>query len=84
MGEVAVLTDRVVSMGSLVAYGLWALGLALFGVGWLVDDGHLGRLGTLAALGGATAQIRQYFVQHNRSLRNAYELGRDSVTRLRQ
>lgn len=76
-----ILRDREVSTtwGCIVAYGLWSCALVLMSIGWLLSDAHMGQFGVVAAIGGATATVRQYFVEQNRLVRNAFELGRDSV-----
>lgn len=71
-------TDRFVTLGSVVAYGLWALGLLMLVFSWLVGDAdlatHLGRGGLFLCGAAITATVRIYFVKQNKCMRNAFEL----------
>lgn len=78
------MTDREVSMGCVVAYGLWTGALVLIALGGVVDHAFLGQFGVTVSIAAGTATVRQYFVAQNRLMRNAYELGRDSVTPMRR
>lgn len=71
--------NKKVSLGCVIAYGLWALTVILIAASWIFDSAHMGRTGLAFSAAAATAHIRQFFVMQNRLLRNAFELGRDSV-----
>jgi hypothetical protein len=81
------MNEKHVTVGCLVAYGLWIGTLALLIVGTvltLIPADEMWGVAVLAwALCGsaaaATATIRRFFAYQNRMMRNAYELGRDSV-----
>lgn len=73
--------DRNVSMGCVIAYGLWVVvGLCLL-FSWVLWDHqaaeHLGRAGLAASAAAATASIRMFHCRSNRLIRAAYELGRE-------
>lgn len=72
--------DKPVNLGCLVAYTLWGSVLAI--VLWSIGsrDVYLATLGCALSAAAATATVRSYFVASNRMMRNAFELGRDSVT----
>ena len=72
-------TDRSVSLGCVVAYGLWAATVALLLVGTLFHGLTWQNWGLACSAGAATATVRQYFVRQNRMMRNAFELGRDAA-----
>lgn len=71
--------DKRLSLGSVIAYGLWALVVLLLAASWGFDSAHLGRAALACSAAAATAHIRQFFVTQDRLLRNAFELGRDSA-----
>lgn len=74
--------DREISAGCAIAYSTWVLGVVLLVAMWVTEDRRIGVTG-LAVVGIAmTATIRTYFVELGRATRNAFELGRDSVTPL--
>jgi hypothetical protein len=54
-----------------VAYGLWALSLALWCLAWLVDVAPLGQLALIVCGGAATATVRTYFVVLHQRIRTA-------------
>lgn len=76
-------TDRDVSIGCVVAYGLWLGSSALLAVAWVHAHAGLGRVALALSVAAATATIRQYFVAQNKLMRNAFELGKASVRPLR-
>lgn len=75
--------DRDISAGCLVAYSLWIVALALLILSWVLACEQLGHAAMVAAAAAGTATIRQFFVDQNRYIREAFELGRDSVRPIR-
>jgi hypothetical protein len=45
------------------AFAIWA-------AGWVVECDHLGQLAILIAAGTATATVREFFIEHDKSVRN--------------
>src|SRR4051794_40924990 len=78
-GGVDMMTDREVSAGCVVAWLLWGGTVLVFVVGWVVDVAPLRTSAMLVCGAAVTATIRTYFVNQNRMMRNAFNLGRDSV-----
>ncbi len=81
--EVTGVTDRAVSVGCVVACGLWAAAVALLVVSWLTTDDiglslGIGRTLMVVVSAAATATVRVYFVAHNRVMRSVLAV-RDSV-----
>lgn len=76
------MTDRDWSAGCVVAYSLWGIAVGLLALAWLHSDGNVGRTGVGVAVVAATATIRVYLCRQDEHLRNAFALGRDSVTSL--
>lgn len=70
------MTDRDVSMGRLVAFGLWVLGGLL--VAWGASKGSqaAGWAGLGVLFGASTATIRVYLVDQNVWFKQAFDLGR--------
>jgi hypothetical protein len=48
----------------------WAAAFAVWGIGWVADNDHLGQLAILIAGIAATASVREFFVEHDESVRN--------------
>lgn len=78
------MTDRTISAGCMAAWAAWGVAVALLAVMWVTDDWRFGQTGIVAAGVGVTATIRTYFVNLGTATRNAFELGRDSVTPIRR
>ncbi|QYJ05375.1 hypothetical protein KUV85_06765 [Nocardioides panacisoli] len=76
--------DREVSAGWLAACLLWVVVATLVTLGWVLGMEHLGQVGVAVAAVAATATVRHYLVEQNRHIRQAFELGRESATPLRQ
>jgi hypothetical protein len=78
-------TDRrfSVSVACLLAYGLWVGALVLLIVAAAVESHPLGWFGLATSAAAATATVRMYLIRLHRMLRNAFELGQDSVRLLR-
>lgn len=78
--------DRKISVSAtcIVANGAWVLAFALMGLGVAADRSDVRSLALMACGVAMTATIRTYFIIHARLMRNAFELGRDSVTALRR
>lgn len=72
--------DMKISAGCAVAWGLWAVSVVTFAVAWPLGIEGLSRLSLMLCGAAVTATIRTYFVNQNRMMRNAFELGRDSVS----
>lgn len=72
--------DKKLSLGSVLAYSLWAVVALLLIASWGFDSEHLGRTALAVSAAAATAHIRRFFIIQNRLLRNAFELGRDSAS----
>lgn len=71
-----------ISTGWVAAFTVWA-------AGWLVECDHLGQLAILIAAGVATLTVREFFIEHDESVRNIItvlrlgETDQDERTRLR-
>lgn len=75
--------EITISRGRAIAWGAWAVAGVLLVTMWASGDMRAGFSG-LAMVGvAATATIRTYFVAQGEQLRNAFELGRDSVRPIR-
>lgn len=72
------MTDRDISAGRMVAYGLWFTAVMLVGTAALLGP-PWGLFAVLAMAAAVTATTRQYFVHQNTLMRSAFELGRDST-----
>jgi hypothetical protein len=48
----------------------WATAFAVWGIGWVADNDHLGQLAILIAGIAATASVREFFIEHDESVRN--------------
>lgn len=70
------MTDLDVSMTSVIATILWAIGVAFAMVAFFTPL-DVGALGVISAAGGATLNVRVFFVKLEDRDRNAFELGRD-------
>lgn len=70
------MSDWHLSATAVAATVLWVIGVALAMVQLLTDVG-VGQLGIIAAAGGATLNVRGYFVKLEDRERNAFNLGRD-------
>lgn len=77
------MTDRAVPLGSLLATLAWAASAAVLVLAWMLDIPYLGTVGVALSMVATTATVRTYFVKQSRMMRNAFELGRDSVTPMR-
>ena len=75
------MTDREISAGCVVAYGLWVCVVTLLATAWAVNSEGLGRVGLAMSAAAATATIRSYFVRTNKMIRSAFELGREAGVR---
>ena len=71
--------DRSVSLGCVAAYAMWVTTVGLLLMGTVHGSGIVAMWGLAMSAGAATATIRSYFVNHNRMMRNAFDLGRDSA-----
>lgn len=78
------MTDKTVSMGCVIAYGMWALAGALLLATWATDDWRLGHTALVLSAAATVAHIRQFFTCQTRVMRDAYELGQESVRLVRR
>ncbi|QYJ05256.1 hypothetical protein KUV85_06160 [Nocardioides panacisoli] len=74
--------DRGVSAGWLVACSLWVTVATVMPLGWVLGIDPFGQVAVAVAAAAATA--RHYLVEQNRHIRQAFELGRESATPMRQ
>lgn len=76
------MTDRAVNLGCVVAWSLWAVTGLLLLMAWLVWDEHwaeqIGWTALAFSAAAATAMVRCYFVNQNRMMRRAFELGQEA------
>ena len=72
------------SAGHAIAYTAWAIALTLLITTWIIDDRRVAATGLFFAGIAVTATVRTYVVDMVESVRNAFELGRDSVTPMRR
>jgi hypothetical protein len=67
----------------------WAAAFAVWGIGWVADSEHIGQLSILISAVATTASVREFFVEHDESVRNIItvlrlgDAGSDEHTRLR-
>lgn len=71
------------SWGCTLMYALWAVTFVFILVGWAVDEVFLGMLGCASSAGAASLTVMKDNQATRRATRNAFELGRDSVTPMR-
>lgn len=73
--------DRKISVSAtcIVANGAWVLAFALMGLGVAIGRSDVRALALMVCGVAMTATIRTYFIVHARLMRNAFELGQDSV-----
>lgn len=76
--------DRSISIWTVTAVTLWALGLGLVVVDLAVAHARLGFLGLYFTCGGGVATICRSNQLAHREQRNAFELGRESVRSIRR
>lgn len=77
---------KQVSVCEAAAIGLWLVGLALVLADVIFgshEDG-LGPVGVVLSVGAATLNVRAWMYQFSERERDAFEMGRDSVTQLRR
>lgn len=63
--------DRKVSAGCVIAYALWAIALAVWGMAWVLHVRPLGDLSIIVSGAAATATVRTYFVGHLQRMKTA-------------
>lgn len=71
--------DRDVSVGCMMAWGLWVAGVLAMLTGTLLDSVVWQNWALLLALAGGTATIRSYFVRQNRLVREALDEREEEV-----
>lgn len=76
LGRVHAMNDLDVSVTSVIATILWAIGIGLAMIA-LLTDFDVGALGVISAASGATLNVRGFFVKLEHRDRNTFELGRD-------
>lgn len=76
------MTDHTISTTTVAGYALWLLGAGFVALSFF-GPLPLAAIGLLMAGAGGVVQIRGFFFCLQRREREAYEIGRDSVTRLR-
>lgn len=70
------MNDLDLSATGVAATSLWLIGVALALI-QLTTNIELGQLGIIAAAGGATLNVRGYFLRFEDRERSAFEIGRD-------
>lgn len=75
--------NTYVAVDRIFATTLWVLSTALITTDVLTEV-NSGDLGILAGLGAAVVSVRGYVMRIEHELRNAFELGRDSVRLMRR
>ena len=58
----------------ILIYGGWLVAFVVWGAGLLVGGDHLGQLAILIAAGTATLDVREFFVEHDESVRNMIQV----------
>lgn len=76
------IVDTKISAGTAVAWVMWSAAIVTLLAMWITQERGLGATSLLFGMIGMTATIRCYFVNLGASMRNSFELGRDSVTPL--
>lgn len=69
--------DRSVSLGTVVAWGLWLAVVALLLTAAIAESILVANIACATSAAAATATIRGYFCNYNRDMRNAFNAGRD-------
>jgi hypothetical protein len=72
-------SELTISVGRAFAVVAYGVAVALIVLMWTTGDKRLGITGLVVSGAGAVALVRSYFVQFGQTVRNAYELGRDSA-----
>lgn len=77
------MTDREISAGCMVAYGLWIGVALLMATTWALDSHVLEMVMVtiVTAIGAATSTVRQYMVAQNRMMKNAFDMGKADAVR---
>jgi hypothetical protein len=75
--------DGQVNIGCVAAWALWATAVVLIVSGWATGLWPLGQAGLACSAAAVTVTIRGFFARQQAMMLNAFELGRDSVRRLR-
>lgn len=74
--------DREISATCVVAYGAWAMTVALMVTGVVFNRSDVRAISLMFCGIAMTATIRGYLINMGCQMRNAFELGRDSVAPL--
>jgi hypothetical protein len=67
-----------VSTGCAVAVALWGVTIGCLALSWAERDVYLATVACMVGLAAGTLTIRQFFVTHERLMRNAFDLGCDA------
>lgn len=75
------MNDRRISVSATcaVAYAAWVFAFALMGAGVVFDRADVRAVALMCCMVAMTATIRSYMIGLGRKLKNAFELGQDSV-----
>jgi hypothetical protein len=71
-------SELTISVGRAFAVVAYGVAVALIVLMWVTGDRRLGITGLAVSGVGAVALVRSFLVQVGQTVRNAYELGRDS------
>lgn len=63
------LVDRDISATCVMAYGLWAMSVALWAVAWALHMSELGQLALIVCGGACTLTVRSYVVTLTQRMR---------------
>lgn len=73
------MNDKPVNLGCVIAASLWAITVAVLLLSLHGRNVYLATMACALSVAAATATIRTYFVNSNRMMRNAFDLGRDAA-----
>lgn len=77
------MTDRDVSVGCVVAHLLWSAVLVMLAMTWWSGNWELGVTTLVLSVAAATVTIRCFLVAQSESMHEVFDLGRNSVSRLK-
>lgn len=71
------MTERQIKLTTALAAGLWITGVGVVLLGMFANRTGVPALGVMIGMAATVTQIRGFFAEHNRCIRQAFEVGRD-------
>lgn len=78
------MNDKSISVGLALAIGAWGLAVIALAAMWLSGDVRAGITGLSLVGIAVTCHVRAFLIEQSAMLRNAFDLGRDSVSYLQR